>query len=310
MNDLQGLESSSVIVTGAHGMLGRAFIEVLSSVRGCRVLGLGREELDVTDRAAVLALTDRRSDWIVHCAADVNADRCEENPETCRKVQVGGTENVVALAHACGARVFYPQSFLIFDGRESPIVETTKPNPLSVYGRCKLEAEIVLLRELGDRALVVRMAGFFGGDEKDKNFVGKFTRHVRKLIDDGIDSYEVGDRVWQPTYTLDLAANSALLMSLSRGGVYTMACHGQASFFELATACVEELGLTRRLRILPVPAARIAAATDRARRPDAAFMENRRLIAEGLDRQRTWRDALAEYLRRPWFKSLFSGLSA
>ena len=306
---LEALSSNTVLITGADGMLGRAFTESLDAIPGCRVIPLGRDRLDVTDLEAVMAFASANPEWIVHCAADVNADRCEKNPDACHAVQVGGTENVAALARACGARVLYPQSFLIFDGSEKPIVEETRPNPLSVYGRCKLEAETRVFEALGDSALVIRMAGFFGGDEKDKNFVGQFTRHVRRLIDQAVDTYDVGDRIWQPTYTLDLAHNSIQLMAASKSGVYNMACHGQASFFELAVACVEELQLTDRLRLQPTSADRVAAVTDTAKRPAAAVIDNRRLRVEGLDLQRPWRDALNEYLSRPWFKAMFAELS-
>ena len=307
---LTTLASNTVLITGADGMLGRAFAETLAAIPDCRVIALGRDRLDVTDREAVMGFARTNPKWIVHCAADVNADRCEKNPGACHAVQVGGSENVAALADACGANVLFPQSFLIFDGNEKPIVEGTRPNPLSVYGRHKLEAETRVLETLGDRALVIRMAGFFGGDEKDKNFVGQFTRHARRLLDQAVDSYDVGDRIWQPTYTLDLAHNSTVLMAASKSGVYNMACHGQASFFDLAVACVEQLKLTNRLRIQPTSADLVAAVIDTAKRPAAAVIDNRRLRAEGLDLQRPWRDALDEYLSRPWFQAMFADLAA
>ncbi|CAA7621641.1 NAD(P)-dependent oxidoreductase [Magnetospirillum sp. UT-4] len=287
------LAGKRVLVTGAAGMLGRAFAESLAAYP-CTVIARSHAALDVTDRAAVLAET---ADIAVHCAADVNAERCETQPEETRRIQVEGTRNVAAL----GARVLYPQSFLIFDGSHLPIDEATPPNPLSVYGRAKLEAE----RLLPPESLVVRMAGFFGGEEADKNFVGLFTRKLAQLLAEGAESYGVGDRVWQPTWTVDLARNCALLLDEGRQGVYTMSCHGEASFWELATACVEELGVGHRIRIDKVPASQVAGG-ERAKRPARAVMDNARLRAEGLDRMRPWREALAEYLARPYFQALFA----
>ena len=101
---LATLSSNTVLITGADGMLGRAFTESLAVFPGCRVIPLGRDRLDVTDREAVMAFASTNIEWIIHCAADVDADRCEKNPDACHAVQVGGTENVAALARACGAR--------------------------------------------------------------------------------------------------------------------------------------------------------------------------------------------------------------
>lgn len=298
----------TVLITGAGGMLGRAYREVLAAeAPSANVLAWARRELDVTDETAVLAAASARPDFVVHCAADVNADRCEDDPDGCRRVQVGGTSNVVALAASCGARVLYPQSFLIYDGRELPITERTAPAPLSVYGRCKLEAEQLVLSRLPSSSVVVRMAGFFGGEEVDKNFVGKFARHLASLLAAGTRSFEVGDRVWQPTWTVDLARNSLALLGLGRTGTYNMASHGEATFHDVALECVRALGFEQVFELRRVAASSMAS-RERAVRPPRAIMLNERLRAEGLDGQREWRPALREYLSRPWFESLFEGV--
>ncbi|MBT7247686.1 MAG: NAD(P)-dependent oxidoreductase [Rhodospirillaceae bacterium] len=302
MIELSGLSGKTVVITGAGGMLGRAFSEALSDVPNVRVEAKTRQDMDVTDRDRVLALADLDPDIIIHCAATVDAEGCETNPENCRRIQVDGTVNVADLASSTGAQVFYPQSFLIFDGSETPIVETTPPAPMSTYGQCKLNAETALRDRVPD-ALVVRMAGFFGGDEKDKNFVGKFVPHMFKLIGEGVSEFAVGDRIWQPTYTLDLARNGLVLLAQGKGGIYNMSCHGQASFYELAAACVSELGLDGRMSIIPTTEAAVAG-SEKAARPAVGVMENRRMISEGLDRQRPWREALAEYLNRPYFQTM------
>ncbi|MBT3766072.1 MAG: NAD(P)-dependent oxidoreductase [Rhodospirillaceae bacterium] len=306
MNDLQNFHGKTILITGANGMLGRGFQEALSDAPECRILALGREELDITERENVIGFATENPDIIIHCAAFVNAEGCEENPELCRAVQVEGTRNIADLAAKTGAKVLYPQSFLIFDGKTNPIAEDTPPAPQSVYGHCKLEAEEIIRAECSD-AIVVRMAGFFGGEEKDKNFVGKFVHHLHHLIESGTKTFDVGDRVWQPTYTLDLARNCVALLAANKSGLYTMACHGEASFYKLAAACVEELGLSDRITINQVSAERFNT-QEKARRPDRAIMLNNRLDTEGLDLQRPWRDALKDYLDRPYFRTLFSDI--
>lgn len=299
----QSLTGKNILITGATGMLGRAFSEALSTEPVKEVFAFSHAELDVTDRANVLRLERIQPDVIIHCAADVNAERCEIEPERCRAIQVGGTANIIELAVQTGAQIFYPQSFLIFDGQELPITEKTNPQPLSVYGQCKLEAEKLILQNL-PQALIVRMAGFFGGEENDKNFVGLLTRKIAQLLSEGVSAYQVGDRIWQPTWTLDLARNSILLLNENKSGLYSMSSQGEASFYDVAVACVEDLGLTNLIRIEKVSAHRVAR-NEKARRPDRAILENKRMIEESLDRQRPWRIALSEYLARPYFNTLF-----
>lgn len=296
-----------VMVTGADGMLGRAFQAILAShYPSTTVYALPHEVLDVTDRQAVLKHVAEGYDFIVHCAADVNADRCEKLPERCHEIQVQGTLNILELAAESNSKIFYPQSFLIFSGGDNLIDESTEPDPKSVYGRCKLEAEKQILLAQSE-ALVVRMAGFFGGDEKDKNFVGKFTRQLVELLKEGRTTYAVGDRVWQPTYTEDLAKNSLLLLDQGMRGVWSMGSVGEASFYDLARECVDQLGLKNRIEIIPASQEKVNA-EDVARRPSRAVLSNERLISNGLFLQRTWQASLREYLARPWFQSLFSNV--
>ena len=92
-----------MLITGAGGMLGMAFAENLSNIADVVTISRAHGELDVTNRDQVMANRAHDPDFIIHCAADVNAERCEENPLRCRQVQVGGTENITALAAACGA---------------------------------------------------------------------------------------------------------------------------------------------------------------------------------------------------------------
>jgi dTDP-4-dehydrorhamnose reductase len=305
--ELSRLAGETVVVTGAGGNIGSAFAAALGCIEGCRVLALDRAQLDVRDRARVLALASERPTLIAHCAGDMNADRCEREPEACRDVHVGGTEHIIALARATGARVFYPQSVFIFDGRELPVTEETVPNPLSEYGKAKLTAE-AMLRDQLPNALIVRMAGFFGGDHRDKNFVGSFTRSLFAMVEAGERVCRVGARVWQPTYTRDLAENALLLLVRGCTGIYHMGAYGEATFLEVAQACIADLGLSDTITALPLPAAE-ADRLEVAPRPFRMVTANARLQAEGLDRQRSWREALHEYLARPHFQSRVAQLA-
>lgn len=289
-----------VLITGAAGMLGSAFVEALNE-KGYDVRALDHAALDVTNRDAVLAQANFKPAWIIHCAGIVNADFCEENRDVCFQNHVGGTKNVIELAKATGAKLLYPQSFLIFDGQEYPITEETTPHPLSVYGEAKWETEQLIRRDLPD-ALIVRMGGFFGGYEKDKNFVGKFARHLKKSIDEHITTIPVSDRIWQPTYTKNIAENGVLLLEQEKSGVYHMASHGEASFFDVAAAMVEILGIGGKITITKISANEYK---EKAKRPFRAVMDNKRLHEEELDHMRPWREALGEYLSQEYFKKLF-----
>ena len=290
-------------------MLGTAFARMAETSLHFAPHTLSHSALDVRDASAVMKCADLvAGGWIVHCAAMVDVKGCATDPDAARAVIVDGTRNVAALAKAAGARLLFPQSFLIYGGGDGLIGEATPPAPLSLYGALKLEAETVVLEAL-ENPLVIRMAGFFGGGPLDKNFVGRIIPAMHRAMTNGETVFPVGDRVWQPTWTRDLAENSLQLMHLNAGGCYQMASHGEATFHAVAAEIAAALGWDGRLRIEPVSAALVAG--DEAgpeRRPDRAVMACERLRREGRDLQRDWRATLHAYLTHPHFDQYRPGV--
>lgn len=283
-------------------MLGEAFATVAAASPHFVARALSHRELDVRDEAAVMALADGLSGgWIVHCAAKVDVKGCADDPAAARATIVDGTRNIVSLAKASGARLLYPQSFLIYGGGDALIGEATVPAPLSLYGALKLEAGRHVLESVDD-PLVICMAGFFGGLGADKNFVGRIIPAMHRAIEAGERVFQVGDRVWQPTWTRDLADNALHLMRLDAAGFYQMGAHGEATFHDVAVAIAEDLGWSGHLRVERVSSLEVAAAeTGPERRPDRAIMACERLRRERRDLQRDWRATLRAYLTHPYF---------
>ena len=114
---------------------------------------------------------------------------------------------------------------------------------------------------------------------------------------------EVGDRVWQPTFTNDLAYNSLVLLAAGKKGVYCMSSHGTASFYQLSCEVIKELGLEYKFKLNKVSAQKVSR-DEKAARPGVAIIENKRLITEGLDRQRTWQESIKDYIDHPYFKTV------
>lgn len=297
-----GLALPPILITGADGMLGRALTAAVRQAGhgAAPLLAPGKQQLDVSDAAQLQRLQGEFcAGWIFHCAALVNVEGCAMNPELARKIIVDGTQHVIDFARATGSKIFYPQSFLTYGDCETDIPEHHVQAPLSLYGELKLEAQRLIQAQCPD-SLVVIMAGFFGGEDKDKNFVGKIIPGIRQAIDKGDQTFAVGDRVWQPTWTVDLARASLELMRENRSGSYQMACTGEASFFELTQEIVRHLGLDQRIDIVKTSVGAVTQ-NELGRRPQRAVLSCQRLRDEGHAPLPDWRDSLATYLAQPFF---------
>jgi dTDP-4-dehydrorhamnose reductase len=302
LNSIKNLQGKSFLITGGEGNLASAFADAIRThIPDSSITNPGKAQLDVSSESSFNNFENLSPDFVIHCAVKLDADFYEANPDAARKIIVDGAQNVIDYSVSKGAQLFYPQSFLIFDGSENPTNEATKPNPLSVYGEMKLEAENLVLSI--DDPLVVRMGGFYGSESKDKNFVGKIFEQFKHILQSGGGEIEVGNREWQPTFTRDLAENSLALLGSDNSGIFHMACLDKASFYEIALAMTEQLEIDDLVRILPA-ADKADEKHDVAPRPRTVFMDNARLNSEGLNMQRNWRVALNEYLQSPYFTSI------
>jgi dTDP-4-dehydrorhamnose reductase len=297
---LSKLTGKIFLITGGGGMLGQAFkIQIERNIPGAVIYCLDKNDLDVRRKKSFSRIDKLKPDFVIHCAALVNADYCEVYPAEAKESILGGTQNVVEFSKRCNAKLLYPQSFLIYGESDAPIDENTEPCPLSVYGKFKLEAENFIL-DRSPHSLIIRMGGFFGGELLDKNFVGKIIPHLAGLIQQGKPSIDIGNRVWQPTYTNDLAANCLLLLASDSSGKYCMASEGAASFYGLTKKIAGISAIAGKIDINCVDAS-IFTAKEKARRPMSAIMKNQRLNTDGLNRQRNWEESLAEYMNQSFF---------
>ena len=71
-----------VLITGANGQLGRAFLSSLKDDDSFDVYACGHSDLDICDEKAVSqALADFDADILVNCAAYTAVDAAEDHPD-------------------------------------------------------------------------------------------------------------------------------------------------------------------------------------------------------------------------------------
>lgn len=156
---MPGLVADKILVTGALGQIGTELVEALrekhgptnviaSDIRGentkASTNGGVHVLLDVLDTDAIITLCRQEGvGTIYHLAALLSATG-EQNPELCRKVNVGGTISVLEAAKECSLRVFIPSSIAVF-GPDAPkhAPQVTALNPTTVYGETKVKGELL-----------------------------------------------------------------------------------------------------------------------------------------------------------------------
>lgn len=274
-----------ILVTGANGQLGQELVRFPAPPE-LEIVGLGREELDVTDPGQCRnAMLTYKPDVVIHCAAYTKVDQAESEPEEAYRVNGEGTRNAVVAAEQIGAKFVYISTDYVFDGRAiTPYREDDRPNPLSVYGRTKLAGE-EFVSSLSSRHFIVRTSWVFG------KYGSNFVKTMLKLAEERDSVKVVNDQIGSPTYTLDLAGFLFDLVKTGHYGVYHASNTGACSWYEFAKAIFAEKGLD--VRVEPCSTAEFPRP---AMRPAYSVLDHGAIRANGFEPLRPWREALRHYL--------------
>jgi len=286
-----------ILVTGSDGQLGKALQEVLPK-RNC--FFATREDFDITDRKQVVyQITSVRPAIVIHTAAYTDVDGCEENKELAYRVNVQGTENIALACQKIAATMIYISTDYVFDGRKNtPYNEEDKPNPLSVYGKTKLQGEEIVKKL--PKHYIIRTAWLFGAG---KNFVQAILKLAPKQ-----EIRVVNDQIGSPTYALDLAKAIYKIIKISNltfaqrasaakaeSQIYHITNSGQCSWYELAKEIAKLKGL--KLKILPISSKKWKKIKpDSAKRPKYSVLATKKINSLGI-KMRPWQEALLDYLK-------------
>lgn len=240
-----------VLITGANGQLGRAFVSSLSDDDTFDVYACGHADLDICDEKAVSqALADFGADILVNCAAYTAVDAAEDHPEEAESVNHLA---VAAIARACRHRAVKPVHFstdYVFDGqRRRPYLESDATAPLNTYGRSKLAGETAALSICPD-ALIIRTAGVYAA------WGHNFVRTIFDRLKDHKQLRVVSDQLMSPTEatTLADAIRGIIVSGKKASGIFNYANRGEISWYDLAAA-IARIGGFDESSITPITTA-------------------------------------------------------
>ncbi len=115
-----------------------------------------------------------RFDVIIHAAAIASLGECEKQPDLALQVNAAATAELAQWCSANNSRLVLLSTDIVFRGDKPPYKETDKLDPVNVYGRTKMQAEIEVSKAV-DNFAIVRIALAMGrGMGSSQNFIDWF----------------------------------------------------------------------------------------------------------------------------------------
>ncbi|KAI5780888.1 RmlD-like substrate binding domain-containing protein [Geopyxis carbonaria] len=168
------MSDKTVLITGATGLLGRQCLNAFEEA-GWNAIGTGFSrakppkihKLDLGDSEAVTTLIDETKPKVVlHCAAERAPDKCENDREGTKALNVLATRSLASTCQSRGIILIYISTDYVFPGRpgEAPYSADAQTAPPNFYGETKLGGEQAVL-EFG--GVVMRVPVLYGEVEKN-----------------------------------------------------------------------------------------------------------------------------------------------
>ena len=244
-----------ILLTGSNGLLGQKLVELIAPMDGFELVATSRgkdrlpdsdltyqyQSLDITDKAQVMeVISTHKPDAIIHTAAMTNVDQCESEQEQCHKLNVEAVGYVIEAARANQAFLLHLSTDFIFDGSFGPLDEEAAPNPISIYGQSKLDAEQLIINSDIDWA-IARTVLVYGlaHDMSRSNII----LWVKKSLESNQPIKVVNDQWRTPTLAEDLAMGCFLIIKNRAKGIFNVAGKDFLTPYEMAIKTAEFFNL-------------------------------------------------------------------
>ena len=156
----------NILITGSSGMLGKDIFRILSDIQSYNIYGFDRtfNSKISEDNQIVGDLTNFdflreeinkiKPDIIIHCAAIVNLNICEENKKAADALHCEVTK-ILSSFNSKSTKFIYISTDSVFDGKRGDYTETDIPNSLNYYAKSKLEGERTVMNNNAN-SIVIR----------------------------------------------------------------------------------------------------------------------------------------------------------
>ena len=178
-------------------------------------------------------------DVIVNAAAHTAVDKAESEPELARQINALTPALIATEAARLGALLVHYSTDYVFDGSgKHPRDEASPPEPLSVYGRTKLEGEQAI-QASGCRHLIFRTSWVYGARG------GNFARTMLRLAAERDELNVIDDQIGAPTgadLLADVTAHAIRHVGAGHEdalGLYHLVASGQTSWHAYASFVIE-----------------------------------------------------------------------
>ncbi len=248
-----------ILVTGGAGFIGRHLVQTLVDDGQVIIfdnLSNSSEELlrsisgefsfvkgDITNYDQISSVVSG-VDLVIHLAAMISVNDSIIHPEKTKRINVGGTENLLRACVANHVKNFIAaSSAAVYGDLQTPEIlldEKSKTNPLSPYGKSKLEMENLIKQFSIDsnlNSIILRLFNSYGEGQSSEyaGVISKFAENI--LNNESLVIYGDGSQTRDFVSVEDIVNSikqAVEKISGKRGAIYNIASGKSITIHDLA----------------------------------------------------------------------------
>ena len=217
-------------ITGIAGMLGSNIAYLLQDrygITGVDKVPFTAENINCEQFEKLKqSILQSAPDYLIHTAALINVDLCEEETELAYQLNCELTEFLAQICAEISCKMVYISTDAVFDGQDERLYsEEDMTGPVNEYGKTKLLGEAEVLKR---NHLVVR-TNIYGFNVQDKNSFGEW---IYKSLQQGETHNMFTDINFSPILVNDLTEVIVKLLEGDNNGLFHVCATGSISKYE------------------------------------------------------------------------------
>jgi nucleoside-diphosphate-sugar epimerase len=177
-----------ILVSGHSGFIGKNLVEKLE--KEFEVIGISKNKAEmkipqITKEISKISEKDvtQNISTIIHLAAISDAKSWQENPKMCFSTNVEGTKKMLEIARKKDTNFIFISSSHVYGIPEKiPVKEKDETNPISNYGKSKLDGEILCKKfheKYGLNISILRLFSIYGKNSPNHLITSKIFNQLK-----------------------------------------------------------------------------------------------------------------------------------
>ena len=227
----------NILIVGIESQIGSKLAGFLKGNELYKIIGTTRRDIEVksklTDFCYHLDLDTLESNLpklnfhaIIFCAGVTNQATCKDNPDLSWKINVENTISAIKLLVSTETQIIFLSSCSVFDGTQSFYKFSHLPNPISNYGKQKVEVENFLQKNYTNLT-ILRLTKVLSEETR-------FIKKWRESAANGDSILAYTNRYLSPVGIIEVCNLIRLIIDTRSFGLFQLGGEIEQSYFEFA----------------------------------------------------------------------------